>query len=167
MNSTSSRWLIGAGAVIAVLVVASVLVAVLGGSGETTAFPENTPEGVVQRYLQAVQDRESQTAFDYLGAELQEACTLQELRDQTRWSAENDNRVILEGTEVVGGQTIVTVRVTQLRVDPPSIPNESSFSPEYILEQQDGNWRFIQPPWPMGWCQGLTLDIEKLPLPRN
>jgi hypothetical protein len=161
MSSTSSKWLMGAGAVVAALVIVSVLVTVLGNTGDATTFPEDTPEGVIQRYLQAVQDRKSPTAFDYLGAELQEACTLQELRDQTRWSAENDNRVILEGTEVLANQTIVTVRVTQLRVNPPSIPSESSFSPEYILEQQEGNWRFTAPPWPLEWCQGLNPEADK------
>ena len=88
MSSTSSRWLIGAGAVITVLVVASVLVAVLGTTGETVTYPEDTPEGVVQRYLQAIQASETQVAYDYLGVELQEGCTLQEFRDGTRWSAD-------------------------------------------------------------------------------
>lgn len=164
MSSTSSKWLVGAGAVIAVLVVVSVLVAVLGNAGETTTFPEDTPEGVVQRYLQAVQDSETQVAYDYMGAALQEACSVQEFRDQTRWSADNDNKVILEGTEVVGDQTIVTVRITQVRTEPPFAPSESSFQQEYNLEQQNGDWRFTEPPWPFSWCQGLTTEAEKPPL---
>ena len=167
MKSASSRWLIGVGAVIAVLVVASVLVAVFGGSGKTATFPGDTPEGVVQRYLQALEDNDSQAAFDYLGAELQEGCTLLEFRNQTNWIADQDHRIVLEGTELLETQTLVMVRISQIRTDPPFSTSESSFRQGYTLEQQNGDWRFTEPPWPLSFCQDLTHEAEKLPLPRN
>jgi hypothetical protein len=62
----SSRMLIGFGSAIAVLIVITVvLVLVLGQSG-SPSLPENTPQGTVQRYLQAVQDKDYAKAYNYL-----------------------------------------------------------------------------------------------------
>lgn len=130
----------------------SLLAAVWGGAGADT-FPEDTPEGVVQRYLQALQDDDYQTAYGYLSAETQAACPPREFRNMTRQSADHDRRVLLEGTEVVGGQTLVTVRIARIRSEPPFPPSEYSFREEYALEREDGGWRFTGPAWPLGVCR--------------
>ena len=152
MNSWSTRWLVGTGAAIAVLVVASVLAAVLAGGGDAETFPEDSPEGVVQRYLQAIEDDEFQTAYDYLGSALREGCTLQEFRERTRRTADRDHRVVLEGTEAFEGQTIVMVRISRVQTDAPFAPSESSYPREYTLERQEGAWRFTEPAWPLNYC---------------
>ncbi len=161
MNSWSTRWLAGTGAAIAVLVIASVLAAVLAGGGDAETFPEDSPEGVVQRYLQALQDDDFQTAYGYLGPALREGCTLEEFRYRTRWNSDEDHRVVLEGTEVLGGRTIVMVRVSQVRTDAPFAPSESSYQREYTLERQEGAWRFTEPAWPLNYCP----PAEKIPEP--
>ena len=65
MNS-SRRWLIIFATVIVVLVLATTLLVLLTGEDEAAMLPEDTPEGVVQRYLIAVQERNYQEAFNYL-----------------------------------------------------------------------------------------------------
>lgn len=152
ISNSSTRWLIGAGAAAAVLAGVSVLAAVLGGAGADT-FPEDTPEGVVQRYLHAIQDDDYQTAYGYLSAETQAACPLRAFRDTVRRSADHDRRVLLERTEVLDGQTLVAVRIARIRSEPPFPPSEYSFREEYALERENGGWRFTGPAWPLGACR--------------
>ena len=65
MNS-SRRWLITFATVIVVLILATVLLVLLTQGNEADLLPEDTPQGVVQRYLIALQDRDYREAFDYL-----------------------------------------------------------------------------------------------------
>lgn len=63
---TSNRTLAGFGIAIAALVIITIILVLTLGRGNPTSLPENTPQGVVQRYLQAVQDKNYQTAYNYL-----------------------------------------------------------------------------------------------------
>ena len=65
MNS-SRRWLIIFAIVISILVVATVSLVLLTKGNEVTLLPEDTPQGIVQRYLIAVQERNYQKAYNYL-----------------------------------------------------------------------------------------------------
>ena len=151
--SWPDRWLIGTGATVAVLAVVSVLVALAaGGSGDP--LPEDSPEGAVQRYLQAVERGDYAAAHALLGGELRGECGVEELRDQSRWQRDSEERVILVGTEELGEQTVVTVSVSQVRSDGLFTVGESSYQRDYYLERQDGAWRFASLPWPLGHCEG-------------
>ncbi|MDP2919952.1 MAG: hypothetical protein Q8O43_07025 [Dehalococcoidia bacterium] len=61
----SNRFLLGFGIAIALLVVVT-LVLVLTAKNDISMRPENTPEGTVQRFLLAVQDKDYPKAFSYL-----------------------------------------------------------------------------------------------------
>jgi hypothetical protein len=63
---TSSRLLIGFGAAIAVLVIVAVVLVLTLGQASSPALPGNTPQGTVQRYLQAVQNKDYTTAYNML-----------------------------------------------------------------------------------------------------
>jgi hypothetical protein len=63
---TSSRALIGFGIGIAVLVILTIVLVLTLGQRNPTLLPENTPQGTVQRYLVAIQEKEYQKAFGYL-----------------------------------------------------------------------------------------------------
>lgn len=65
MNS-SRRWLIVFTIVISVLVTATISLVLLTKGNEVTLLPENTPQGVVQHYLIAIQEKNYQKAYDYL-----------------------------------------------------------------------------------------------------
>jgi hypothetical protein len=65
MNS-SRRWLVIFAVVISVLVIATVSLVLLIKENDVTLLPEDTPQGVVQRYLMAIQDRNYQKAYNYL-----------------------------------------------------------------------------------------------------
>lgn len=65
MNS-SRRWLIVFTAVISVLIITTVSLVLLTKGNEVALLPENTPQGVVQRYLMALQEKDYQKAYGYL-----------------------------------------------------------------------------------------------------
>lgn len=65
---SSSRFLLDFGIAVAILVVVTVVL-VLTTRSNVASFQENTPEGVVQRFLQAIQDSDYQRAYSYLHVE--------------------------------------------------------------------------------------------------
>ena len=65
MNS-SRRWLFVFAIVIVVLVIATVSLVLLTKGNKVTLLPEDSPQGIVQRYLTAIQEKDYQKAFDYL-----------------------------------------------------------------------------------------------------
>ncbi|MCI0825640.1 MAG: hypothetical protein J4N90_12895 [Chloroflexi bacterium] len=152
-------------AVVTVIVAAiAVTVTFLNRSEELPLLPQGTPEGTVHRFLLAVERGDNRQAYDYLDSELQETCTYQHLRDSTRLFEDSGNRyagdlrVTLEGTESVDGAVEVRVRITRFRVSPPSPfsppfdGGESSHGERFTLEMTDGDWLFVDPPWPMNRC---------------
>ena len=141
-----------------------VTVAFLYRSGELPLLPEGTPEGTVHRFLLAIEQGENRRAYDYLSSQLQETCSYQHLRDSTRWFEAKANRntddlrVTLEETRPVDDAVEVRVSVTRFHFSPPSPLSpplnggESSYRERFTLEKTDGDWRFVDPPWPMGRC---------------
>ncbi len=154
-QSASSRWLIGVALAVLVLVIVSVVVALVNRQRDVDLFPADTPEGGVQRYLLALEDGEYRTAYNYLNASLQERCSYQHFVDSTRFFQGEDRRISLEDKESLNGQVRVRVRITEFDFSPPFNTSEYSFSVDFILEQTGAEWRFTEPPWPMGWCPGL------------
>ena len=65
MNS-SRRWLVIFAVVIGVLVIATVSLVLFTKGNNVTLLPEDTPQGVVQRYLIALQEKDYQLAYSYL-----------------------------------------------------------------------------------------------------
>jgi hypothetical protein len=63
---SSRRWLIIFVIVISILVIATVSLVLLTKGNEVALLPEDTPQGIVQRYLIAVQEKDFQKAYNYL-----------------------------------------------------------------------------------------------------
>lgn len=156
--SASTRWLIGIGAGIALLIVASVVIALARG-GQAPLLAETTPEGVVQRFLLAVQDKDYAKAHGYLSARVQKGCSIAFIRDSLRWREDNSRelRVEMLSKDATGdGRTQVRVAVTEVNVSPPFGVDESRHDEWYILLQENSAWRIDEPPWPVGYCPELT-----------
>ena len=153
--------------VIGIVAAIGVTMAFLSRSAEIPLLPEGTPEGTVHRFLLAVERGETRRAYAYLDSQLQEICTYQHFRQFVRWfEAKSDRhpddlRVTLEETRPDNGAVQVRVRIIRFHASPPSPP--SPFSPpfdggeslqgeRFTLEMIDGEWQFIDPPWPMRWC---------------
>ena len=74
-------WLIGGGAVLAVLLAASVIVALARGESE---FEQGSPELAVQQYLKALAENDFETAESLWSPELREDCSFEEFLLNTK-----------------------------------------------------------------------------------
>ena len=164
--TASTKWLIGMGAALGVLVVAAVVGAMMSGDGQPDLFAEDVPEGITQRYVLAMIDGDFNEAWGYLSPELQAGCDLEEWRESAR-----QHQIFLTGyqfllNEVVQlGDTETVVSLKQRRVSQPD-PFDLSFSPEestfhfedfHLRKQDDGAWLISSPAWPMRRCSQERL----------
>ncbi len=142
-------------AVVVVLAIVALVVGLVAG-GKGTSFPEDSPEGVVQRFLTAVQAGEYKKSYDYLGSKLKTICAYDRFLEQRPRGQIEDMQATLAGTKTFDGQVEVKIMVTQFRTSGPFLaPFDSpsnSYQETYILVQEDGKWHFSQMPWPLYWC---------------
>ncbi len=153
MQTLSSRWLVAIGAVVVGLILVAVVVAIVNPRA-ADALPEDTPEGIVQRFILAVQDSDYSLAHSYLTEEMKETCPIANMEEgihRFRGSLEDQRIALLDTDELSGGRVQVRVRVTTLNVSPPFGVDEYSYQERYILVQEDGNWR-LDEPGPRAWC---------------
>jgi hypothetical protein len=143
--NSSTRWLVGILSVTAVLVVASVAVALLGD--READLPEGTPQAAVQAYLRAVADGDSTAAMEWYSPELLERCEPSYLRDSLRWGPGRFRATL---GEVIARDGAAEVRVTVIQTygDGPFGRSESRFEQSFFLEEYAEGWRFVEPPWP-------------------
>lgn len=161
---SSTRILIGVVAGVIVLVVLAIALPRLIDREEAT-YPPNTPEGTVQRYLQAVNDEDTDTALALLAEENTTACMEDGLRERLRYSYSDDTRVRLGDVEEIDAQTvIVTVGVTHVRQpDLFQLPDEGYTSEHTfaLVRSTDGFWLLLDADWPISleyirddYCRG-------------
>lgn len=62
----SRRWLIVSAAIIGVLLITTISLVLLTKENQVALLPNDTPQGVVQRYLIAVQEQDYREAYGYL-----------------------------------------------------------------------------------------------------
>ncbi len=149
---SSTRILIGVVAGVIVLVVLAIALPRLIDREEAT-YPPNTPEGTVQRYLQAVGDEDTDTALALLAEENTTACMEDELRDRLRYSSLARYRVRLGDVEEIDVETVtVIVRATWIR-EPGlfELPDDGNSSEhEFELRRSaDGFWLIAESEWPI------------------
>ena len=144
-------WLIGGAVFLAVLLIASVVVAVLE---REELLAEGTPEATVQSFLRAVQDEEFRLAHSFLSDDLKEDCAFDQFFSRTvsPRGPMGDDRITLERTKTEGDIAFVTVRVTQFHGRGLFETSESSHEQRLILREEDGQWRFTEYPWPFSQC---------------
>ena len=148
MNS-SRRWLIIFAAVIVVLILASVLLVLLTKENEPDLLPEDTPQGIVQRYLIAVQDRDYREAFDFLFFDPSD-----EIDSHEEWIRKIGAPGISDGPtwkatlgETIQDGDIATVQVF-IETLHPGGPFENpvrSRERNFQLQRTDGQWSIISP----------------------
>ena len=168
--TTSTKWLIGMGAALGVLVVVAVVGALISDGGQPELFAEDIPEGSTQRYVLAMIDGDLDEAWGYLSPELQAGCPLAEWREVARRQSHlEESQILLDEVHWIN-DTEVTVSLNRRRVSQPD-PFDLSFSADEsthhfedfrLKKQEDNAWRISQLPWPVFRCpeQGL---IEPVP----
>lgn len=150
----SRMWLIGAGTALAVLLVASIVIAVVR---KPEALPEGTPGRTVQLYLEAVSDDDFEAAYSLLSAELRLRCPIENMVSR-RYAKERlgDSRVTLKETTFISDRAIVIANVGTIRGNGPFGTSARTYEQSYTLAEEAGEWRFVNEPWPYHGCAGPT-----------
>ncbi|GBD11451.1 hypothetical protein HRbin23_01118 [bacterium HR23] len=160
-----SRWLlVGIGAGIGVLVVVALVVTFT--LRRPLLYPPDTPQGVTQRYLQALAREQWAEAYGYLSSDLQARCPLDAWERQVAYARSflEQSAVFLQGvTYRDDGSAVVRVTFAQPASPRPFafVPQEWGSEQEFRLKYQDGGqWRFTAFPWPL-WpdfqCPAVSL----------
>ena len=166
-----TRWLIGAGAVVAALAIVAIIVTLTVGRSEPDALPTDSPEGTVQRYLQAIADRDYDTAYGLVNTAPDAPCTIGEFRDAARWFEGRQFSARLLSTRSLGDETEVGVRISESSDPPPFGRGETGQDVYYRLAKVDGAWRLTSFGYPVSGCsRPRVLPAERVPatpLPRS
>lgn len=139
MNEGIRRWALPG--VIAGLVVALLVVAL---TREPAQFDAGTPEGVVQRYLQAISDGSFETAFDYLDSELYKDC---DATDLARHTPVEPFGATLGTSTWNGDSAFVEVTIQFGVTENPLEPRSASYE-SFLLTRSDGAWMISGKVWP-------------------
>ena len=145
-------WLIGAAVFLAVLLIASIVLALTSKEAE---FAPGTPEHAVQSLLRSVEADDIETAYGMLSTELQGKCELKNFADGGRYRSGDDRdiRATLRATKTIDDITFVNVEVTQFYGSGPFDSGESSYGRRFALQQEGGEWKFTDYPWPYDYCR--------------
>jgi hypothetical protein len=141
-------WLIGATTAVLALMAAAVAVALVTTRGGVDLLPADSPEGVVQRYLLALEEEDYQEAYGYLSSDLRTACPLADFISRGYWPSARGNQVTLEETHHLDGLAVVEAEVTVFHHDAP-FASEYSYTRTFELKLDEGQWRLTGPEW---WC---------------
>lgn len=135
--------LISLAAAVAVVVVVA-LIAVFA-QREPAQYAEDTPEGVVQRYSQAVADGDVDSALGYLAGEVADDCSRVPIDPQ-------DRRItLLESTERADSATVEVLIVTVYGSGPLGADEYESEGVFDLVKDGEG-WLIRSAPWELIVC---------------
>jgi hypothetical protein len=141
-------WILG-GIVLLGLVVAIVL----GTLRQPAPLGTDTPEGVVQAYVQYLLDSDVPAARELLSDEVADACSTVLFRQA--WIPDALT-VTLDEVKVTGDEGLVEVRMRTAEGPPPFGAGGYTQVEVFELERQDGDWRISAEPWPVYECGRLV-----------
>lgn len=129
-----------------VLIVVGLISIPLLASRTPALAPATTPEGVVQRFYQAVYSGDYSAAYAFLSADTQREFTLIELQQQM--SAELQQSQMRVGTTAVhDSSATVQVTVTHFVPGGPFGSNEWSEMREILLQRENDTWKIVSGPF--------------------
>ena len=148
---TSSRWLLIFGVTIGVLVIVAVALVLTMPTPETHLLPEDTPEGIVQRYFLALQAEDYVTAYSYLSSSTQKTNPYEVWRGGIYRSEDRSGlRVTLGKSVVTGNEATVEVTVDIFRPGGPFQNPVRTQHLTFFLEKEGTSWK-ISSPWYVWW----------------
>ncbi|MCX6022360.1 MAG: hypothetical protein NTZ05_11650 [Chloroflexi bacterium] len=147
MRSDRLLQAIVAGAV--VLVLAGFGVLFLARERNPVQYPENTPQGVVQRYLQALSDGRYREAEAYISDSVKNRAPNPYKPSYPPSPPERSYRVVLQDTKMDGDIARVTVAVSRAGGGGPFGDSGYTNTTVFELRQENGAWRIISPEYPI------------------
>ncbi|HSK98133.1 MAG TPA: hypothetical protein VK891_16020 [Euzebyales bacterium] len=140
----SQRLLWVLGGLVAVALLVGALVGALRSPAE---LDPDSPEGVVQAYLEAVIEGDHAAAAGYLSEETARRCRASAFRQA--WVPDGLT-ADLDGVRVRGPRTEVRVRM-RTTADPFTLDGYTS-TETFTLADENGAWRLVDDPWPLYAC---------------
>lgn len=148
---SSSRWLLAFGVAVGVLVIVAIVLVLTIPAQEVQLFPEDTPEGTVQRYFLALQAEDYVTAYSYLIPPPNEKNPYEQWRSPLISSGEKPEwKVTLGKSAVKDSEATVDVVVDIFR---PSGPFDNPVRTQHVtffLKEEGTSWK-ISSPWDVWW----------------
>jgi hypothetical protein len=153
-KTSAARWLAGMSAGVAAIAFISIVVVLTTNQGVT--LDPNTPEGTVQRYIQALQDEQYDKAFNLLSVKAQEDCTLADFRLTGRIAMESTVRVRLDRVQEASDGTEVRLELENFSgISPLDLDftlEDGRYTVTYLVVEMDDRWRISHAPWPYRGC---------------
>jgi hypothetical protein len=157
---SSSRLLVAFGITIGVLVVIVIVLGLtLSGEQTVSLLPEDTPEGTVQRYILAIQDKDYEKAYSYLSPT---ALVEEEEEDNSyyasyenwsrpySWRGESSGWKATQGeSSITGDEATVEVTIEVFRPEVPFADPVCSRHYTFQLRKEDTSWRITSPLYPL------------------
>ena len=152
-RSPDARILVWFGVAVGLLVIVAVVLTFV----ERPRLDPGTPEGVVQRYLQAVVEGRRSEARSYLSDRLQDECDSGFPRHVSR----DAYRIEWVDTVVDGSEAWVDVLVAE--DDLGVFGSYYEFDAGFTLQESADGWRITDQEWPWYGCSERMLDREEVP----
>ena len=145
---TSSKFLLGFGIVIVLVVAVAVTLAVISGNEPVKLLPEDSAEGTVQRFLMAVKEQDYVKAYTFLSPQSENLKTrpyedwvrsMQSMRGNSSWKASIVKSTVREN------DATVEVAVDVFRPDGPLANPVNTNHIMFLLQKENGKWLINSP----------------------
>ena len=151
-KSAPSLWLISIAALAIALVVFSVSLNLILDNGQEDLLPNDTPQGIVQRYLMAIADYHTEEAYNFLTENAQDSCGFESFLQTIEYQRNREFSARLIDTVDLENRKLVSVEISEPNNAGPFDGGGYSFETRFTLEEQDGEWWISELPWPAEWC---------------
>ncbi len=146
----TDRFLVGIGiGIAALLVVAGISVALL--QRPAPLLPAGTPSGTIQRFYQALEQQDYDTAFGFLSDQMEKKPTRVEFvraNSQRGGSGGNTERMRIDSERITAATAIVIVQITHFYSSGPfGGANEYTDRQTFELQLDAGSWRITTLPY--------------------
>lgn len=120
-----------------------IILSVIALTRKPVELDPNTPEGVVQAYLQAIADEEYTEAYGYLSTDIQSDCAPTDIAANVYY--DTFNAVLGDITEL--GDSVTVEASIQFGATPLD-PGTNGYYEQFFLMQQGSEWVITSDPWP-------------------
>lgn len=137
-NAVGRKWLLPIVALSVIIILSAIAL-----TRKPVELDPDTPEGVLQTYLQAIADEDYGQAYDFLSTEIQADCAPADIANNVYYETFN---ATLGDTTELGDSTIVEASI-QFGATPLD-PGSDGYYEQFFLIQEGGEWVITSDPWP-------------------
>jgi hypothetical protein len=136
------------------VVVIAIAAVVVSSIRQPADVPADSPEGLVQRYLQAVADDDPAAILETYTPALRARCNASEPAYTPAFSddARSFEADLISMREVDRDTVEVRVRITEYSGDPPFGGGGYDHTEVFVVEVTNGGWGLAQAVWPYSVC---------------